>query len=271
MTLLTIRRRGRSDRRAFSMIEVVVVLLVMSVAIGIFASTVVAGAQQRAVNREKALAADAARAMIERLHNEKFGQVFPLYNGLAEDDPGGAGTAPGHRFEVLGLTALTSAADGLQGEVIFPTVEQAEAVGVKPVGPQTLTDEQMDGVAVSGGDGGMGGISLGGGGPGGQLGVNLGGGGGNIQVEDGGTADGMTLVKVREEPPPPSDPGWILREDVDFPALGMPRDLNGDNIVDDEDHRGDYVLLPVCIRIRWNGRAGEREFTLTTMLTDFTQ
>jgi len=253
-------------REGFTLIEIGVVLLVMSVALGIFASTVVAGAQQRALNREKALAADAARTVIERMHNEKFGQVFALYNGLPEDDPGGAGTAPGHRFEVRGLTAWPTAADGLQGEVVFPTVEQAVAVGVEPEGPPTLTDDELSGVVdyVRSVTDQLGGL-LGGGGPGGQLSGSLGdSGGGTVQVSSAPDRQRLT-------PGPASDPGWILREDVELPALGMPRDLNGDNLVDSEDHRGDYVLLPVCVRIRWTGRTGPQELRITTMLTDMTR
>ena len=40
----------------------------------------------------------------------------------------------------------------------------------------------------------------------------------------------------------------ILREDVAIPAMGMPRDLDGDNVVDGVDHKGDYRMLPVIVR-----------------------
>ena len=36
-----------------------------------------------------------------------------------------------------------------------------------------------------------------------------------------------------------------LREDVDIAKLSMPRDLNGDLVVDGEDHAMDYIVLPV--------------------------
>ena len=42
---------------------------------------------------------------------------------------------------------------------------------------------------------------------------------------------------------------WQLREDQVLPALGLPRDLNGDSILDEGDHALDYVPLPVRVTI----------------------
>lgn len=60
--------------------------------------------------------------------------------------------------------------------------------------------------------------------------------------------------------------GWQLREDVTIAALGLPRDLSGDQRVDAEDHSGSYMLLPVQVRIRWRSPAGPREYTLSSQL-----
>lgn len=57
-----------------------------------------------------------------------------------------------------------------------------------------------------------------------------------------------------------------LREDFVDANLGMPRDLNGDGVVDALNHAGDYRLLPVRVRLRWRGVNGEREFTVETFL-----
>ena len=65
------------------------------------------------------------------------------------------------------------------------------------------------------------------------------------------------------------DPVWELREDQPFPALGTPRDLNGDSVVDALDHAADYALLPVRIELRWQGRHGPREFHLQTIVADW--
>ncbi len=57
-----------------------------------------------------------------------------------------------------------------------------------------------------------------------------------------------------------------LREDLDIPELGLPRDLNGDGDIDGEDHGGDYVMLPVTVRIEWTGVNGNRFVEFSTLL-----
>jgi prepilin-type N-terminal cleavage/methylation domain-containing protein len=61
-----------------------------------------------------------------------------------------------------------------------------------------------------------------------------------------------------------------LREISELAELGMPRDLDGDSVINDEDRAGDYVILPVRIRVEWKGAFGPRHVTLHTMLTEFT-
>ncbi len=60
-----------------------------------------------------------------------------------------------------------------------------------------------------------------------------------------------------------------LREDSVSPDIGMPRDLNGDSIVDDEDHADDYTILPIIVRLRWQGRHGARELRMPSVLSEF--
>jgi hypothetical protein len=48
-----------------------------------------------------------------------------------------------------------------------------------------------------------------------------------------------------------------LHENAPMPALGCPRDLNGDGATDAANHAGDYVVLPVTVRLRWRGAAGD--------------
>ncbi len=59
-----------------------------------------------------------------------------------------------------------------------------------------------------------------------------------------------------------------LREDIVDPDLGMPRDLDGKNGVDAFDHSGDYRLLPVVVRLRWEGFSGERVMEVRTLIAD---
>jgi hypothetical protein len=114
-----------------------------------------------------------------------------------------------------------------------------------------------------------------------------------------GTPDGLvgeivfpTLVDPESKPKAPkakkTDPGeglpetvsfpgasspfeWQLREDFVDERLGMPRDLNGDNIIDDKDHSEDYILLPVCVTIDWQGANGPQRCRVYTMLADYTK
>ena len=62
--------------------------------------------------------------------------------------------------------------------------------------------------------------------------------------------------------------GPELREDVVDERLGMPRDLNGDGVVDALDHRNDYRLLPVAVTLRWKGQSGPRTLELETLIAD---
>ena len=57
-----------------------------------------------------------------------------------------------------------------------------------------------------------------------------------------------------------------LREDVDMPELGMPRDLSGDGVIDDLDHFADYVILPVMVRMNWTGSGGPMALEFRTTL-----
>jgi type II secretory pathway pseudopilin PulG len=63
--------------------------------------------------------------------------------------------------------------------------------------------------------------------------------------------------------------GLVLREDLDLPELGMPRDLNGDgDAVDVLGPADEYRLLPVLVRVRWRGASGERRAEVRTLLAD---
>lgn len=57
-----------------------------------------------------------------------------------------------------------------------------------------------------------------------------------------------------------------LREDVQMPELGMPRDLSGDGVIDDLDHSGDYVILPVRVELDWQGNGGPAEVEFHSVL-----
>jgi type II secretory pathway pseudopilin PulG len=64
-------------------------------------------------------------------------------------------------------------------------------------------------------------------------------------------------------------PEWQVREDQVNADLGTPRDLNGDAVIDDLDHSTDYSIIPIFVRLSWQGRHGPREFELFTVLSEF--
>ena len=60
--------------------------------------------------------------------------------------------------------------------------------------------------------------------------------------------------------------GGALREDAVDVGLGMPRDLNLDGAIDGLDHTNDYRMLPVRVRVQWNGARGAASVELRTIL-----
>ena len=172
------------------MVELVLVLGILGMAFGMLTSTMVANARQRHINRETAIAVEAARDLFERMRDEDFDQIFALYNAQAADDPAGAGSAPGNTFDVAELSLPPGSERPAVGVIVLPAL-------------QTL----------------------------------------------GGT--------------------WQLREDFDDAELGMPRDLNGDSIVDDGDHAFDSMLLPVRVELEWEGVYGPRRLSVSTLFADF--
>jgi len=50
------------------------------------------------------------------------------------------------------------------------------------------------------------------------------------------------------------------------PSIGLPMDLNGDGDTDDLDVSANYLLLPVKVRIRWDGALGSQIVELRSIL-----
>ncbi|MBK7874268.1 MAG: prepilin-type N-terminal cleavage/methylation domain-containing protein [Planctomycetes bacterium] len=186
------RRRdaiGRARHRAgLTLIEVLCALTILMLSVLGFAQAITASARNAQSTKERTLATQAARRMLEEIEANVFAEAFWRYNDFANDDPGGVGTAQGSRFAVPGLALQAGDADGFAGEIVFPT-----RVGL---------------------------------------------------------------------------PG-ALREDVGDERLGMPRDLNGDGVIDTLNHGGNYRILPVLVRVRWRGAAGDSVVELRTLLGNY--
>lgn len=216
-------RRPSTTQRAragVTLVEVVVALSVLVVAASIFGQMLLSTTRLRQVNHQNALAADAARVVLERMRNEPLLEVYRDFNEDPKDDPRGIGTGPGHLFDVPGLDALDDAPGGRVGRVYLPSVAVEVAGGTS--------------------SGGTGGVS-----------------GGKVSLGGSGSGGGTTSVT------------WQLREDFVDEGLGMPRDLDGNNKVEDTDHSRGYILLPVRVRIEWKSGTGTRHFELVTQLGDY--
>lgn len=172
----------RRSKCGMTMIELMISVVILTLCCGMLTSTLTSTRLHRTTNQQKGVAAEAARGVLEDMHNCSFDQIFASYNDDPADDPGGPGTAPGKHFEVRGLTPSDTDQDGFVGEVIFSSATAA------------------------------------------------------------------------------------LMENAEDAVLGMPRDLNGDMRIDEFDHAGDYLILPVRVVLRWKGRGAERTFEIHTML-----
>lgn len=52
--------------------------------------------------------------------------------------------------------------------------------------------------------------------------------------------------------------GGLLVENIVDDDLGLPRDLNGDGLVDALDHSGDAIVLPVRVVLEWSSKSGRQ-------------
>lgn len=85
-----------------------------------FSLALVSSMQLSSVNRERALATEAARRVLEEIRDQDFSRVFALYDSNSANDGGVA--APGKAFDVEGLTAQEGDADGRVGEILMPMI-----------------------------------------------------------------------------------------------------------------------------------------------------
>lgn len=113
-------RRSRGPRAGFSLVEVMLVMVVLTVAVSMLSGLVATTASMGPLQLQNALASEAARAQLERMRIEQAGLVYALFNQDHSDDPGGVGTAPGCHFDVPGLSPRPEDSDGLCGFVRFP-------------------------------------------------------------------------------------------------------------------------------------------------------
>jgi len=132
------------------MLELLIVMTVLTMAVGMFSTTLISTARQSRMKREMAIAAEAGRRTMELMRSRPAVELFALYNANPADDPGGAGTAPGCNFVVEGLEARDGDADGCAGRILMPSAGELlreDVVDAKLGMPRDLNgDEQIDGL-----------------------------------------------------------------------------------------------------------------------------
>ena len=89
------------------------------------------------VNRDAAVARQAARLELESMQGVDFDQIFAAYNDAVADDGGLTVPVSGSGFAVAGLTPQNGDPDGLCGKISFPVADG---------GPSDVLRENLDDV-----------------------------------------------------------------------------------------------------------------------------
>lgn len=115
------RRPRRLATAAFTIVEIAIAATVLVIGVLGLAASVTTGDRVLLSGRATQDAFDAARSVSAALGALTPEVAFATFNQATADDPAGAGTAPGSNFSVAGLQACADDADGIVGEVLFPT------------------------------------------------------------------------------------------------------------------------------------------------------
>ena len=113
----------RGSRAGFSLVELLVAATLIVVALTGIAGSMLSSMALNRVNRDTALAQQAACRALEELRSVPFEEAFFVYNATQGDNPGGTVPERGPNFAVPGLTPLASDLDGLVGQIEFPVVD----------------------------------------------------------------------------------------------------------------------------------------------------
>ena len=119
---------GGARSNGFTLLELLVGFTAFVMALLAFVKVILATMAATNAGHEATVGQEAARRMIETLHDATFADVFFLYNDDPQDDPNGPGTAPGKNFTVEGLEPRRNDPDGFVGEILFPVAAGAPGV-----------------------------------------------------------------------------------------------------------------------------------------------
>ncbi|HKE00018.1 MAG TPA: prepilin-type N-terminal cleavage/methylation domain-containing protein [Planctomycetota bacterium] len=116
------RRASSAQRRGFTLIEVMISTIFISVALLAAVGTLGTSLRMSRTVNEREVAQRAAAAVIQEIAATEFSKVLASYDADPSNDPSGAGTAPGASFAVAGLSPQKGAAATSVGRVLFPLV-----------------------------------------------------------------------------------------------------------------------------------------------------
>ncbi len=141
---------GGNTQGGFSLIELMIALSVAAIGILGFSQAIVAAVVLNKVSQEEALARVGALEMLESCQSVEFGEVFARFNASQLDDPA-TGLIVSGGFAIQGLQAQSDDADGLVGEIEFPSLLQVDGdeelrEDVVDVGLNTPRDLNADGI-----------------------------------------------------------------------------------------------------------------------------
>jgi len=120
------RHRPRRSRRGLSILEIAISLSVLTTVLLGFSQALVRSMAASKMNREVAVATDAARQIVEQLKGADFGELFAANNSTAADDPGGVEVRlAGFAVAVIGLAVdVEEDGGGLGGDYLLQVREE---------------------------------------------------------------------------------------------------------------------------------------------------
>lgn len=123
----------RGQEGGWSLLESIIAMSLLSIGIVGIATVLVSSLTLVAINREKALAMEAGRKVVEEMSKSvSFPQIFAAYNAITNDDPPGV-PCPGSELEVPGLKG--AAGGPALASISFPT---------RPAEPAVLREDCND-------------------------------------------------------------------------------------------------------------------------------